>query len=385
MAPEVYKGERYNATVDIYSLGLVLYRLLNNNRLPFEKEITHRAAREAFERRISGEEFPDPVNGGKEIGDILRKACHIDPRQRYQTAGELKRALLKYSYCLDEDEEIDANNRQEDKVFTEETPKISESIDSTKVTLKISEPIENRKVTQSVSQREDKRKVKKKQKHRKLRISLYILDMMLAITLGSILYLKYWKNHSRGDSVSNSSELLVETATITPTLSATPETISEQDSEETVSDLYVTKFITNLYAHPYDVSEIIENIPAGEKVTVVKYGAVWCQVQYNNKEGYMITNRLKKTELTETPAIAPTLSATPETISEQDSEETVSDLYVTKFITNLYAHPYDVSEIIENIPAGEEVTVVQYGDVWSQVQYNDKEGYMITKRLEVVE
>ena len=35
MAPEVYKGEAYGPTVDLYSLGLILYRLLNGNRLPF--------------------------------------------------------------------------------------------------------------------------------------------------------------------------------------------------------------------------------------------------------------------------------------------------------------------------------------------------------------
>ena len=35
MAPEVYKGEAYGSTVDIYSLGIVLYRLLNGNRTPF--------------------------------------------------------------------------------------------------------------------------------------------------------------------------------------------------------------------------------------------------------------------------------------------------------------------------------------------------------------
>ncbi len=35
MAPEVYWNELYDSTVDIYSLGLVLYQLLNKNRLPF--------------------------------------------------------------------------------------------------------------------------------------------------------------------------------------------------------------------------------------------------------------------------------------------------------------------------------------------------------------
>ena len=95
MAPEVYKGEAYNEEVDIYSLGLVMYRLLNGNRLPFEpKERTSQSIREAFQRRMRGEEFPDPVMGGKEIGDVLRKACHIDPRRRYQSAAEFRAALV---------------------------------------------------------------------------------------------------------------------------------------------------------------------------------------------------------------------------------------------------------------------------------------------------
>ena len=35
MAPEVANSTTYDARADIYSLGIVLYRLLNNNRLPF--------------------------------------------------------------------------------------------------------------------------------------------------------------------------------------------------------------------------------------------------------------------------------------------------------------------------------------------------------------
>ena len=36
MAPEVYRGDDYGYSADICSLGLVLYRLLNRNRLPFQ-------------------------------------------------------------------------------------------------------------------------------------------------------------------------------------------------------------------------------------------------------------------------------------------------------------------------------------------------------------
>lgn len=111
MAPEVYYGDKYNATVDIYSLGLVLYRLLNNNRLPFEPQVrTSKSIEEAFEKRINGEKFPDPENGGKEIGDILRKACSFDPKKRYQSAAEFKEVLQTYASAA-------GNRKQREKRF----------------------------------------------------------------------------------------------------------------------------------------------------------------------------------------------------------------------------------------------------------------------------
>ena len=98
MAPEVYRGNKYNATVDIYSLGLVLYSLLNHGRLPFfprvPAEVTKNDSINAFSKRMRGEVFPDPDEGGREIGDVLRKACHIDPKMRYQSAAEFKGALI---------------------------------------------------------------------------------------------------------------------------------------------------------------------------------------------------------------------------------------------------------------------------------------------------
>lgn len=98
MAPEVYRGEKYNATVDIYSLGLVLYNLLNHGRLPFfprvPAQVTKNDSLNAFNRRIRGEVFPNPDEGGKETGDVLRRACHIDPKMRYQSAVEFKAAIM---------------------------------------------------------------------------------------------------------------------------------------------------------------------------------------------------------------------------------------------------------------------------------------------------
>ena len=98
IAPEVLNGVTYDSTVDIYSLGIVMYRLLNNNRLPFldpDKQILGvNERREATERRLNGEELPAPVNADDILGKIVLKACSFDPLQRYENAVLMKEDLL---------------------------------------------------------------------------------------------------------------------------------------------------------------------------------------------------------------------------------------------------------------------------------------------------
>lgn len=97
MAPEMYKGEKYDSRVDIYSLGLVLYKLMNHNRLPFmslEKQfITYRDKENALNKRITGEKMNAPADAGALFAQIILKACAYDPSERYQTPEEFYRAL----------------------------------------------------------------------------------------------------------------------------------------------------------------------------------------------------------------------------------------------------------------------------------------------------
>lgn len=97
MAPEMYKGEKYDSRVDIYSLGIVLYKLMNHNRLPFmslEKQfITYRDKENALNKRIAGEQMSAPADAGAQFARIILKACAYDPAQRYQTPEEFYRAL----------------------------------------------------------------------------------------------------------------------------------------------------------------------------------------------------------------------------------------------------------------------------------------------------
>lgn len=92
MAPEVFLGRKYGHTADIYSLGLVLYWLLNNKRMPFfpqnDSEINNDSANAAQEQRMIGTPIPQPVNGGAGLSKVVLKALAYDPGDRYQSALE---------------------------------------------------------------------------------------------------------------------------------------------------------------------------------------------------------------------------------------------------------------------------------------------------------
>ena len=97
MAPEVEKGYSYDATVDIYSLGIVLYWLLNKKRLPFvsteKKLLSPRDLVTANRRRLDGEPLPAPCNASPAMAEVILKACDPDPRKRFASAEEMKNAL----------------------------------------------------------------------------------------------------------------------------------------------------------------------------------------------------------------------------------------------------------------------------------------------------
>ena len=99
MAPEIYKGEKYDSSIDIYSLGIVLYKLMNQNRLPFislEKQlITYRDKETALARRMAGEKMPAPVNASASFSHIILKACAYEPGKRYRKPEDMLRDLEK--------------------------------------------------------------------------------------------------------------------------------------------------------------------------------------------------------------------------------------------------------------------------------------------------
>lgn len=95
MAPEVYLGRSYNAKVDQYSLGLVLYWLLNERRMPFAPQGVPTADdnSKALQRRMNGERIPEPLHGSPELKKIVLRACAFDPNERFSGPMEMRLAL----------------------------------------------------------------------------------------------------------------------------------------------------------------------------------------------------------------------------------------------------------------------------------------------------
>lgn len=124
MSPEIFRGRAYNNTVDIYALGLVLYQLLNNGRLPFlstEGSYTAQDIDSANYMRLHGTPLPglegkavggEPVDGRLDV--VVRKACAVDPAERYQTAKDFYDALILT--------ETEAKNEAEPDIKQQRTP-----------------------------------------------------------------------------------------------------------------------------------------------------------------------------------------------------------------------------------------------------------------------
>ena len=119
MAPEIYSSRPYGPTVDIYSLGIVMYKLLNENRLPFLPEYPKPIApvdkEEALHKRLRGDNIPEPKNGSRKLRQIVLKSCAYKPEERYSSAEEMRRDLENLLYGIDDGQGVDADESAKPK------------------------------------------------------------------------------------------------------------------------------------------------------------------------------------------------------------------------------------------------------------------------------
>jgi serine/threonine protein kinase len=91
LAPEQARGEEAGPRADLYALGVVAYQLISG-RLPYEAtSLTELALKQQREEPATLDTLVAAV--GPELADAIALALALDPRDRYQTAREMGRAI----------------------------------------------------------------------------------------------------------------------------------------------------------------------------------------------------------------------------------------------------------------------------------------------------
>ena len=99
MAPEVYNGQFYGSSADLYSLGILLYWAMNDRHIPFLPEsaepITAAQKEAAWKLRMTGQPIPPPKHGSPQLVEIVMTAIQYDPTRRYPSAAHMQQALAR--------------------------------------------------------------------------------------------------------------------------------------------------------------------------------------------------------------------------------------------------------------------------------------------------
>jgi serine/threonine-protein kinase len=91
LAPEQARGEEAGPSADLYALGVVTYQLISG-RLPYEaSSLTELALKQQQEEPSTLDTIVAAVN--PELADAVAIALALDPRDRYQTARDMRRGL----------------------------------------------------------------------------------------------------------------------------------------------------------------------------------------------------------------------------------------------------------------------------------------------------
>ena len=95
-APEIERRlyDSYNATADIYSLGITLYLLLNDMKFPGSEGYYSKPEVQYNPEFV----FPAPINASEAMTRVIRKMCSFYPEERQQSMNEV---LAELSTVLD--------------------------------------------------------------------------------------------------------------------------------------------------------------------------------------------------------------------------------------------------------------------------------------------
>lgn len=129
LAPEVYLNKEYSKRADIYSLGVILYILCNDGKIPKE-----------LQRRDKNMELPMPCNAKEKLSELIFKSMAYDPKERYDSAESMLKDLEKLTeedilFPVEKIEEIRnallSQQKEEEEFTTDDVDENSEAIEET--------------------------------------------------------------------------------------------------------------------------------------------------------------------------------------------------------------------------------------------------------------
>jgi hypothetical protein len=94
MSPELFHKKSCNIKSDIYSLGIVMYQLLNENRFPLlRSDYRYGDIEKAVIARLAGSDLPLPECARNDLGRVVLRACAYAMEDRFNDPSEMKHAL----------------------------------------------------------------------------------------------------------------------------------------------------------------------------------------------------------------------------------------------------------------------------------------------------
>jgi len=227
MAPEVYKGEKYDKSVDIYSLGLVMYKIGNGNRTPFlpaaPANISYRDKETSLVKRMQGETIPKPENMSDELFKVISKMVAYKVEDRCKNAHEVREALEKIK------EKNVASENKTVNIFSK-TPK---SIKKDDASIKMPTSLKEEKVEEKDDLIKELPVIKEKKKLGLGKILVPIILLLIVFSIGILIFLK-----PKGEE----NKIAESTITIPNLLNMTEEeaknTLEDEDLEIIFQDTY---------------------------------------------------------------------------------------------------------------------------------------------------
>lgn len=251
MAPEMYRGEAYDRRADIYSLGLVLFKLMNHNRLPFlnlEKQlITYRDKENALARRMSGEAVPKPAQAGEAFGEIIRKACAYWPQERYQTPEEMRKELQD----LYEGRHLEVQKKT--SMQTAEIPSGKQPVPEEKISVEKPAVVQTKQIEQQMPEKRYSAPLKRRRKRKKPVIppqAIVISVVLLLILLFAGIYLKQFLE----DTVRRQTMEMIEAMEANVPKKISKDAPSFMESVETIKER-ATEIVNNLESYRVEGEE----------------------------------------------------------------------------------------------------------------------------------